>query len=225
MAQWDFAELKRLCYVNNREFPDDFLQSLPDKQLQIQFHVEEAERIFKDIFKKSSELGDEKQGEALVRYISHIECCVNALRSMIDILMQVINVVILDKEAFPAKDVTFGHVEKGVMKNPEYSNVSKSLDLLIKDKSFIYINAFNNFNKHRGSLLFHNTFSAEFGKDKRNEWGVEYKNFILNNREYPSMWGSDIIGIHRKQIMDLILKIGVAINEDMKNQWYQLIRL
>jgi hypothetical protein len=213
MAKWNIEELKDLCSAKGKTYPVDYINSLPIKQRISELHAEEANRIWKELHSTSFVLGDEKFERAYFLYISHIECCANSLRSMIECLMHIINIVL--DGGLPEEGVGFGSIKRKLKGDPRYKNVYGSLNLLGESDSYRYLSAFSNINKHYRFLK--GIYTGEFGEETRNEQGIIFEGFRYKNREYSQMWGIDIIENQRKKIIALLLSVGISINEDLKN--------
>ncbi len=212
MAEWNVQQLKDLCRENGREYPSVFIESLSWRRMQAEIHAEEANRIWKELFQGSFTLGDERFSKTYFLYAAHVECCAHCLQSMIDLLMQITNLTVL-KGKYPEKEVNIWNILKTMKDDNIYEKMRISLKSFVIDGSFQYLNSFCNTIKHR--KLLKSNFRAEYGDDNRNESGVVYEKFCFDNKEYPEMWGSDIIDTHKKQIISLIISAGQSINEFM----------
>jgi hypothetical protein len=215
-TDWDLGELDDLCRAKGRECPSDLLSSLIWKQYQSELHAEEANRIWKELLSSGGfSSGDERFTRSNFLYAAHVECCAHCLRSMIDIMAQIINVVILEKK-FDVSKVFIWEIYSSLKEdNKRYEKIRDSLKSLITSESFTYLDDFCNKNKHRGIIK--HKFHAEYGFNKRNESGVVFEKFNFKNKDHPEMWGSDIIGKHREQMLSMIADMGISINECIKD--------
>ncbi len=214
MSDWNFQELRELSRAKNRIYPDEFVDSLFWRKQRAEIHAEEANRVWKELFAASFALGDERYTKAYFIYAAHAECCAHCLISLVDLSAQIINVTILNGE-FAEEKVSIWEINKFLKNKCNYIDISNSIGVLIKDDSFNYLRAFSNINKHR--KLIHGDFRAEFGRDRRNEQGVIFRDFSYNGKGYPKTWGSDIIGTHKDKMISLICSLGESINAYIKD--------
>ena len=178
--------MKDLCRENERAYPSIFIESISWRRLQAEIHAEEADRIWKELFQGSFTLGDDERfSKTYFLYGAHVECWAHCLQSMVDLLMQITNLTVLNGE-YPENEVTIWKVLKSMKYDTIYNKICISLESLIADGSYQYLNSFCNTIKHR--KLLKSNFHAEYGDDNRNESGVVYEKFCFNNKEYPEMW-------------------------------------
>lgn len=216
MVYWDIKELEKLCHDKSRVFPVDLLNSLQWKKYQAELHAEEADRIWNGLLKEAlkTEFDEENYFKAKYLYAAHVECCAYCLRSMIDVLMQIINLTILNSRLAEDK-VSVWNIRDEMQSDPAYGKIYTPLAALSKDPSFDYLNAFCNANKHR--KLLKSFYKVEGGGgSKRNEAGIVFENFNYKQKGYPEKWGIDFIEKDRIQLISLIMSIGASINECMK---------
>jgi len=217
MSDWNFDELRELCKAKNRIYPREFIDSLYWKKIRAEIHAKEGMRVWRELFEGGQFiLGDEKYSKAHLIYSAHAECCAHCLRSMVDLLMQIINSVILNGQ-IPEGDVKFWKIYESLKEKDGniYGNLIESMKLLEKDESFEYLSAFSNVNKHR--KLIQCDFNAEYGENCRNKHDIVFHGFTYNDKEYSRMWGSDITEKYRTNIITLICNIGQYINDFVRD--------
>jgi hypothetical protein len=218
MKSWSFEELRDLSRKKgiSEEIISSFstfATSLDWRYVRAKFHAEQAHNIWKDLLGQSFAFGDEKYNKAEFSYEAYVEACVQSLHSMADILGQIINIVILQNH-FSEDNVWLKRVAAYINNNGIAPDVLMELNKLINSNEFCYIEAFCNTIKHR--RLIKTEYRVEYGGDYRNEEGLVFVEFNYRAVAYPKTWAKDIIDKYREEIFNLVVEVGLKINEFVK---------
>ncbi len=155
-------------------------------------------------------MGGRDWNEAQLASEAHVEALAHVLHSMVDVVAQIINKVILRDEL--DKDcVSLPRVKAKLKEKDGTQNILSAINKLQNSAEFRYINAFVNTIKHQRIL--NRVWHAEYGKGKRNQRAVCFKKFEYKGKSYDFTWATDIIEPYRKRIYGYIVKIGNAVNE------------
>lgn len=218
MKTWSFEELRSLC--RKKGISDELISNLSTyanslnlRSKRAKFHAEQAHNIWKDLFGQSFSLGDEKYNKAEFSYETYVEACVYSLHSMADILGQIINIVILEGY-FSEDNSSLKRVAAYIEKTGIAPNILVGLKKLINSNEFNYCEAFCNTIKHR--KLIKSAFRAQYGGDYRNEEGLVFITFNYKDVTYPKTWAKDIIDKYREKIFNLVVEVGLKINDFVK---------
>jgi len=95
MGNWDFVELRKLC--KTKGLPDSTLyqNSLNWRWRRANFHAEQANLTWEELFRKTFVLGDQRFQRSAFIYEAHVESCAYALHASVDILAQILNLTLL----------------------------------------------------------------------------------------------------------------------------------
>jgi hypothetical protein len=218
MKTWNFEELRSLC--RKRGISDEaisnfsiYANSLNLRYNRAKFHAEQAHNIWNDLIGQSFSFGDKKYNQAEFSYEAYVEACVQSIHAMADILGQIINIVILDGY-FSENDSSLKRIAIYMEKNQKAPIVLKDIKKLLYCKEFNYCESFCNIIKHR--KLIKSEFRAEYGGDYRNEQGLVFVEFNYKAVTYPKTWAKDIIDKYREEIFNLVVEVGLKINDFVK---------
>ena len=217
MKTWSFEELRGLCRKKGISEEviskiSTYTTSLDWRYIRAKFHAEQANNIWKDLFAQSFTFGDEKYDLAEFSYEAYVEACVQSLHSMGDILGQIINIVIL--QGHFSEDGTY---LKRVAAYMEIKGIAPDIIIelkrLLNSKEFCYIEAFCNTIKHR--RLIKSQFNNDYAKNYY-KIGLVFDEFNYKDETYPNTWGDDIIDKYREEIINLVIEVGIKINDFSK---------
>ena len=217
---WDYEELRKLCQAQGVQDSTVHQNALQWKVWRADYHAETAKAIWNEldqVFRAKGGIGvvgDRDWQKADFASTAETEAAAQALHSMADILAQIVNKSVL-KKPLPETQVTLSKVCEDLKKQMDASNVMSKVVALQTSKEFDYLNAFVNTIKHR--RLLDTEWSAEYGKDTRNEEGIRFKAFIYKGRSYSTIWASDILDGYKKRIADLICAVGNAVNDYLRS--------
>lgn len=217
MKTWSFEELRDLCRKKGVSEEDiskfsTYTTSLDWRYIRAKFHAEQADKIWKDLFAQSFTFGDEKYNVAEFSYEAYVEACVQSLHAMGDILGQIINIVILQNN-FSEKNISLINTKKYMMKNGKAPDVLMKIERLLESKELCYIEDFCNTIKHRRLI------KSQFRNDYDNNYykiGLIFDEFNYGDKTYPETWGDDIIDKYREEICNLVIEVGLKINDFIK---------
>jgi len=214
MGEWNFTELRELC--RQQGIPDSkvYRNSLEWRWKRADFHAEKAKEVWTGLFRAPFSTSDQQFYETVFSFEAHTESCIQCLHSMVDMLAQIINVVILrghlaENEVSAKKLVT-------KQKNKIPPEILKRLDEFLSCYEFKYVDAFCNTIKHR--RLIHSMLKAEYGEGYRNESGIIFYQFRYRHVTYQDTWANDILQKYREAFYKHITCVGVGINEFLKNR-------
>jgi len=210
---WDFEELRKLSKEKNIPESTIYQNSLEWRWKRADFHAKKAQEAWTELYKSSFTFGDQRYYEAVFSYEAHVEACIQSLDSMIDILAQIINIVILGSR-FSEHQVSPGKIIKYMQSMQNQKNTSYVLDSLKKlldSGAFCYINAFCNTIKHR--RLIKTYIRAEYGDNYKNKSGIKFLEFHYKDATHPETWGDEILERYRYQLKDLLTYTGLNINK------------
>jgi hypothetical protein len=218
MKTWSFEELRSICRkkgVSERVISNfsTFATSLDWRYVRAKFHAEQAHNILKDLFGQSFSFGDERYNKAEFSYEAYVEACVQSLHSMADILGQIINIVILAGN-FSEDGASIKKIARYMGKIGIAPDILTELNKLINSNEFCYIEAFCNTIKHR--RLIETEYRVEYGGDYRNEEGLVFVEFNYKGVTYHKTWAKDIIDKYREEIFNLVVEVGLKINDFVK---------
>jgi len=214
---WSFEELRSLCAAKGLPDSKIYREALEWKRWRASYHAKQYERYQKRLDK----LFPPQHKRDINKWIclreaseAHVEAAAQALHSMADILAQIINKAVLRGD-FKERDVSLSSafVEK-LEKKAGAHKIVAALDKLRNSAEFRYINAFVNTIKHR--RLLETTYHLEYGQGKRNEKAVCFQKFEYNGDCYGFTWATDIVGLYKSRIVELICEIGNAVNEYLR---------
>lgn len=210
MTEWSFEELRRMCKQKNIPESTIYQNSLEWRWRRADFHAENASNIWTELFSSPFSSADQRFKKAVFSYEAHVEACVQALHSMVDILAQIINAVILENH-YQEHQVKAKELTKFMKKNEKAPQVMDCMRALLDSAEFRYLDAFCNTIKHR--RLIPGKFRAEYGDHYRNESGIKFLKFNYRNKIVPETWASYILDEYRQQIKQLITDVGLNINK------------
>lgn len=208
-TRWDLSNLRRVSQEKGIPDLSVHLAALSWRWKRGDFHSDMAAEAWNSLLRQSFTVGDSVFRKHVFAYEAHVEACVCCLNSLSDLLAQVINDVVLNRQ-LPEHQVGMKRVidEMGsVNRAREVRNRSKTL---IGSDEFGYVEAFCNTLKHR--LLVKTDFHGEFGGEYKNELGIRFQSFEYKGRTWPVTWGSDILGNLRAKIAELVVGIGTSLN-------------
>ena len=218
--KWDFEELNNLCIKKGVLLSKEYQSTLVKKQRCAYYHRNESLKLLEEF---SEQYGHEINlnciktniafEEAIFKSICHTEAALQSIHSMMDILLQVINITILQKP-YSVDIVCIKKIRKTLGDNEKAKDFLIKLNCLISSEEFSYISAFVNTIKHR--KLIRSTFHAEGGNNTRNDQGLVIKEFDYKNKQYPTKWVKDIFNNDFDYIYKSIMNIGIEINEFLK---------
>ena len=131
---------------------------------------------------------------------------------MADILGQIINQVLL-RGTLPENRVSLNNVLCEINEEAITPNIFTKITRFKNSTEFKYIDAFVNTTKH--CRVLDTNYHAEGGENTRNDQGILFKKFICKNKEFPTTWAKDIVGLYRAKIFKDICAIGISINSYM----------
>jgi len=212
---WSFEELNNLSAAKGLPGSRVYQQALLWKRWRASYHAEQYDEIWSRLFSSSDEIqvGGEDWNKAQFASEAHTEAATQVLHSMVDILAQIINKVVL-RDGLPEDKVTLNSIVRELGKQGIANKIVAAIDKLQNSEEFRYINAFVNTIKHR--RLLDTTYRLEYGKGKRNEKAVCFREFEYKGDSYGFTWATDIIGPYKNRIVELISEIGIAVNEYLR---------
>jgi hypothetical protein len=210
MSKWNLAELRELCRQKNIPESAIYQNSLEWRWRQADFHAKKAQEIWAELGAAPFTFGDQRYDEAVFSYDAYVVACVQALHSMVDILVQIINVVILETR-FSESQVSAKRITEFMEKKGIGPQVTERMIELLNSYEFRYLDAFCNTSKHR--RLINTRFRAEYGGDYRNEAGMKFRQFDYKGITYPETWGCDVLERYRYHIGQLVTNVGLSINK------------
>jgi hypothetical protein len=148
-----------------------------------------ATEVWNDLLGQSFTVGDNVYQKHVFAYEAHVEacvCCAERKASMHQVISLMDSLGVAD----------------------EVRNRSKTF---MASEEFGYVEAFCNTLKHR--LLVKADFHGEFGGEYRNEMGIRFQSFRCKGRSWPMTWGSDILRNQRAEIAELVVGIGISLND------------
>jgi len=221
---WD-NEFEKLC--DKFGLPDSraYIETLKWKEFCADFHHESFKEIYNLL---EREIKNEKIIEIMKngRFGSYIweasgeaASCVHVTRTMVDLLLQIINKSILKEEIFE-HEVTFSNV-KQKLKNRSTSKIVEKLKILEGSKEFEFVRNLDNKLKHR-NLVPTDYVQTNLTDIKNLKKGLKFQSFKMkygnrNPKEFPEVWIEDITDQYRRKIVDLIEDVGNEMNEYLRN--------
>lgn len=209
MTTWNREEFYDLCKQNGISEPTLYFESLNWHLDLANFHKDNAKVAWEDLFKLPFSTSDEKFDRALYSYEYYAVTSVLFSHQMADILDQIINIVIL-KAILSEDKVNANNIERELSKLGSATKIVNSRDTLRKSYGFLYLSAFCNIVKHR-SLI-----NISKVRTSGPRWMPIFKEFVYNGKTYPETRGEDILDGYLNHINELIVKVGLDINDYLK---------
>jgi len=212
---WNLEELKSLCIAKNVTYPQDFVETLGRKMDIVKYHIQQAEDAWTKLFQNNLEVrgGSPEWNVAALAAGAESEAAVHVLYTMLDILAQVINAIVLNG-ALPEKDVNLWSVKSKLPAISSTTPIISKIQQLVDSQAFKYVRAASNTIKHRRLLDL--TYRAEYGTGRRNQDGIVFKSFSYDGDLFPEVWIGDILDSYVKPVFDALLEIGNSINDFLR---------
>jgi len=209
-TQWHFGNLRDVCRKKGIPDPTEHLIALSWRWKRGDFHADMATEMWNDLLGQSFTVGDNVYQEHVFAYEAHVEACVCCLHSLSDLIAQVINDVVLNRQ-LGEHNVSMHQVISLMDSQGVADEVQNRSETFTASNEFGYVEAFCNTLKHR--LLVKADFHGEFGGEYRNEMGIRFQSFRCKGRLWPMTWGSDILRDKRAEIAELVVRIGLSLDD------------
>ncbi len=214
-------EFDRLCQVRGLSDSRMYLQTLEWKEFCAESTYEAYKNIYNQLEKeiKNSKIieimKDGRFGSYIWKASGEAASCIHITRTMVDVILQLINKTILEEEILEHK-VTFSNV-KHKLKDKSASKIIENLKILEESEEFNYIRNLDNKLKHQ-NLVPTDYVQTNLNDIKNLRKGLKFQSFEMtyNNRDskkFPEVWIDEILDQFRKKIVYLIEDLGNEINE------------
>lgn len=208
-TRWDFSNLRRVSQEKGIPGSSAHLAALSWRWKRGDFHSDMAAAAWNSLLGQSFTFGDSVFREHVFAYEAHVEACVCCLHSLSDLLAQVINDVVLNRQ-LAEHQVGMKRVIDEMGSVDRAREVRDRSKTLIGSDEFGYVEAFCNTLKHR--FLVKTDSHGEFGGEYKNELGIRFQSFEYKGRTWPVTWGSEILGNMRARIAELVVGIGTSLD-------------
>jgi hypothetical protein len=212
---WDFKELDVLS--KKKALPDTsvYQNTIHWKIIRTNYHAELCEEIWTTLISSSEKitLNGYKWNKAQISVEANVEATAQVLHSMADIVAQIINKVIL--EGKNEDDITLGKVFIELNKYANTKEITTAIKKLNNSPEFEYMNAFVNTIKHR-RLLDTTYYLLREGHIPNMTKGICFQEFEYKGKKYEKQFADYIIVNSKNEIIDLILGIGISINDYLR---------
>ncbi len=161
-----------------------------------------------------------KFGSYIWKASGEASCCIHITRTMVDVILQIINKTILEEEILE-HNVTFSNV-KHKLKNESASKILKKLKILEESEEFNYIRNLDNKLKHQ-NLVPTDYVQTNLNNIKNLKKGLKIQSFEMtydkkDSKKFPEKWIDEILDQFRKKIIELIEDLGNEINEYLQTK-------
>lgn len=223
--KWDHIKFMKFCYYLNLPFPKTYVFTLGWKMPCVNYHNMMNKKIWDDLRIKHNGINPFciDYDKALLASEAETAACVHVLRTMVEIILQIINYSLL-KSHFHQSKVTLYVIKKELKKDAQMSELLKKIEQLEQSSEFTYIRDLDNTLKHQ--ILVDTSYYHRYDNEDL-EYGLRFKEFDyeyktksekITKNHHPPVFAIDITEKYRKKIFTYIFDIGCAINKYLKNQ-------
>lgn len=163
-------------------------------------------------FSTASE-GGQEFSVAAAKSEAHLIACAAAIHSLADIMANVVFIGAGLPPDIPEDRRSLHSVANALKQAQAAPFIVKALEDLGQSESFKYIQAYVNTTKHRS--LISNQVSIHFGPPGKQ--GFKVMEFKYKDRCFPSTWFDTVADEYRDSVGALIIEIGNALNQWLKN--------
>jgi hypothetical protein len=231
-VKWDLKELRghvdRLFGKEQLRTVNQCLRTIGDRREFSRYHFNEAKGRMEDVLHGREDfeltaalLGafdtDERQfSRARFEAYAHTVSCVQSMHAVGDNMVHFAYYVLGDNldpttRIEKERDITWSRVSKRLAEGP----IKDGLNALLDDWSFTYLAALSNHSKHRSIVEV--SYAVNFESEEV-EHGLRFNPFSFDGVTYPAQWVRPILINEYRRQEDLILTIGNAVNDNLRDR-------
>ena len=228
---WNLEQFNALCISKKLLDCTMYQKALFWKQQKVNFLVLQSKEVWNNFWQEhfwqnNGSINFQEQKVAIAfkdaqfQSETYIEAVAQNLHSMVDVLCQVINQVVLGSRLHEA-DVDLRKTIEELQKKQSTQDIVTALEELRDSPEFKYIAAFVNTIKHR--RLLDTEYYGEFGQDKSNIIGIRFLGFEYEKpkkliEKYDDTFAETITDIYMQRIFALIDSVGKATDTYIRHE-------
>jgi hypothetical protein len=198
-----------------------YLETLKWKEFCAQLTYETYKDVYNQLEKdiKNSKIIEIMKNGKFGRYVwkasGEAACCIHITRTLVDVLLQIINKTILEEEILEHK-VTLSNV-KNKLKDKSALKIIEKLKILEESEEFNYIRNLDNKLKHQNLVKTDYVQTNLINKNNTRK-GLKFQSFKINYgpedfKEFQEKWIDTILNIYRGKIAEMIEGVGNELNK------------